>query len=93
MGSRGRGIISRHSCSWSCRTACKGSKDRAAPQELCRRDLQFENRFLLVYRDYALSELRGGDQSARQAALSMLARTPYHDDAIREAIQAAAYYT
>ncbi len=69
------------------------ASDRAALRELCRRALQFENHVLLVYRDYALSALRDGDQSARQAALSVLERTPYHDDAIREAIQAASYYT
>jgi len=66
-------------------------EDRAALRALCRRALQFENHFLLVYRDYALAELRDGDNRAREAALSMLARTPYHDDAIREAIQAASY--
>jgi len=63
--------------------------DRAALRALCQRALQFENHFLLVYRDYARSELHDGDNRAREAALSMLARTPYYDDAIREAIQAA----
>ncbi len=59
--------------------------DRARLRAICARTLRFENHFLSLYRDYALSELRGADPAGRQMAIETLRRVPLANPVLMEA--------
>lgn len=51
-------------------------------QSICKRTLEFENYFLLVYQDYLLSELKKEDKAARLKAIKKSGEIIYPDQAI-----------
>jgi len=55
---------------------------------LCERTLQFENHFLVIYRDYMLAQLRTDDTASLCRALWVLERIIYCDESVRHAVQA-----
>ncbi|HEX5439821.1 MAG TPA: hypothetical protein VFW76_02980 [Ktedonobacterales bacterium] len=64
-------------------------EERARLRAICARTLGFENHFLMVYRDYALAELRGEDPAGRQMARETLQRVPLADAVVMEAVAMA----
>jgi hypothetical protein len=59
---------------------------QAELRTICRRNLAFENHFLLMYKDYLLSELATKDPSGCIWALDSYGRTPYLDEEVCSAI-------
>jgi hypothetical protein len=51
---------------------------------LCQSSLDFENHFLLRYRDFLIAELTSGNDGDRATALQTLDRLPYHDPEIEQ---------
>lgn len=62
-------------------------EDRQELRSICERTLAFENAFLLKYRTFLLSELRGPDAEGRRMAREVLARVPLDDEAIAETVR------
>ncbi len=63
--------------------------DRGRLRAICARTLGFENHFLTVYRDYALTELRSDNPTSRQMAVVTLRRVPLADAVLMEAVAEA----
>ena len=59
-------------------------------QALCQSSLDFENHFLLCYRDFLIAELASGNDGDRATALQTLDRLPYHDPEIEQRRRAVA---
>jgi hypothetical protein len=64
-----------------------GEAERRELRDLCERALQFENHFLLVYRDYLLAHLCSDDEVAIRRALWVLEHITYCDERVRLALQ------
>ena len=62
-------------------------EERERLRIMCERTLGFENHFLLVYKKFVLSELRGADMRGVLEALSVLQRIVYQDEEILTAIR------
>jgi hypothetical protein len=78
-------------------TLCRGAwhyllpdrpEDRARLRAICERTLNFENHFLAVYRDYAVSQLRSAASAHRLHALWVLGQLPLKDEQIIAAMSA-----
>lgn len=61
--------------------------DRRQLRSICERALAFENRFLAIYRDYLLTELRGADVEGRRMALLVLGRVPFVDAEVETTVR------
>ena len=64
-------------------------ENRVRLRAICARTLGFENHYLTLYRDYALSELHGDDPTSRQMAIEALRRVPLADAALMAAVTEA----
>jgi hypothetical protein len=62
--------------------------DRALLRHPCAGTLDFENSFLIAYKTYPLSELRGADAAGRRFAHETLARMPFDDAEVMRALEA-----
>ncbi len=76
-----------------CRTAWgylipSGEEEQQELRALCARTLQFENHFLVIYRDYALAQLCADDTASLCRALWVLEHIVYCDEGVRHAVQA-----
>jgi hypothetical protein len=60
---------------------------RQALRAICERTLEFENHFILQFKEFVLEELRGDDAEARRDAVWLLGQIPYDDVAIGHALQ------
>ncbi len=78
---------------------CRGEWEYLVPDDpdgrrelrgICAHALGFENHFLHLHQQFVRRELREGTREARLAALWLLARVPYHDEVIRDAVRALA---
>ena len=69
---------------WGCLVP-EAEEERRRLQGICERMLAFENHFLVQYRLFLVSELRGVDREGQRAALQVLAQIPLLD---REVIAA-----
>ncbi len=76
-------------------TQCRGAwhyllpdrpENRARLRAICERTLSFENHFLAVYRDYAVSQLRSAALAHRLHALWVLEQLPLKDEQIFAAL-------
>ena len=67
-----------------------GDAERRALRNLCARTLEFENHFLLRYREYLLGQLGSDDAVDPRRALWILENIPYRDDRVRAAVRAIA---
>jgi len=63
--------------------------ERSKLREICARTLAFENYFLLVYKEFLLSELRTEDEEGRRMALWVLGQIAYQDEEIERAVALA----
>ncbi|GHO95589.1 hypothetical protein KSF_056370 [Reticulibacter mediterranei] len=63
--------------------------ERRKLREICARTLAFENYFLLVYKEFLLSELQAEDVEGRRMALWVLDRIAYQDEEIELAVALA----
>jgi hypothetical protein len=63
--------------------------ERQALRSICERTLGFENHFLLHYKRFLLSELRGADSQGRQQVVWVLKQIMYRDEEIQEALAVA----
>jgi hypothetical protein len=63
--------------------------ERRKLREICARTLAFENYFLLVYKEFLLSELRAEDEEGRRIALRVLDQIAYQDEEIERAVVSA----
>jgi hypothetical protein len=72
-------------------TKCRGEwkylipeaqEDQVELQNICRRNLEFENHFLLIYKKFLMSELSKGEAKYRLWALDSYCRGPYIDDEV-----------
>ena len=57
-------------------------------RDICARALGFENHFLHLHREFVRRELQEGTREGRLGALWLLARIPYQDEAILDAVRA-----
>ncbi len=80
-------------------TRCRGEWGYLVPddphrrrelRDICARALGFENHVLRLHRQFVRQELREGTREARLGALWLLARVPYQDEAILDAVRALA---
>lgn len=60
--------------------------ERHQLQEICQRTLAFENHFLLIYKEFLLSELRAEDVEGKLHALWVLNQMVYQDREVEEAV-------
>ncbi len=60
-------------------------ENRDRLRTICARTLGFEDHFLRLYRDYALSELHGDNLAGRQMAVETLRRVPLADTVLMQA--------
>jgi predicted nucleotidyltransferase len=61
-------------------------QERHKLREICERTLAFENHFLLVYKEFLLSELHAEDVEGQLYALWVLSQLVYRDDEVEEAV-------
>ena len=66
-------------------------EERQQLRRICERTLKFENHFLLIYKEFLLSELRSGDTAGKLQALWVLKRITYDDREVEEAIRGLRY--
>lgn len=62
--------------------------ERSVLRHLCERTLTFENHFLAIYKEFALSELCGDDERGRREVMQVLQRVDYRDDDVRNFVGA-----
>jgi hypothetical protein len=60
--------------------------ERRQLQEICQRTLAFENHFLLIYKEFLLSELRAEDVEGKLYALWVLGQMVYQDKEVEYAV-------
>lgn len=60
--------------------------ERRQLREICERTLAFENHFLLIYKEFLLSELRAEDVEGKLYALWVLDQMVYQDKEVEEAV-------
>jgi hypothetical protein len=63
--------------------------ERSKLREICARTLAFENYFLLIYKEFLLSELQAEDEEGRRMALWVLDQIAYQDEEIERAVVSA----
>jgi hypothetical protein len=63
--------------------------ERGKLREICARTLAFENYFLLIYKEFLLSELQAEDEEGRRMALWVLDQIAYQDEEIERAVVSA----
>ena len=63
--------------------------ERRKLREICAKTLEFENYFLLVYKEFLLSELRSEDVEGKRMVLWALDQIVYQDEEIERAMVAA----
>jgi hypothetical protein len=66
----------------------KDGDERLKLRAICERTLAFENHFLLIYKEFLLSELHAADIQAKQRALWLLQQIVYQDAEIQAAVHA-----
>ncbi len=64
-----------------------GPPEQQMLRRLCERSLQFENYFLMVYKNYLLTQLRSSNEVAQGRALWVLGHIIYHDRDVQRAVQ------
>jgi hypothetical protein len=63
--------------------------ERLKLREICARTLAFENYFLLIYKEFLLSELQAEDAEGRRMALWVLDQIAYQDEDVERAVASA----
>ena len=67
-------------------------RERQMLRMICERTLAFENHFLLLYKDYVLSELTRDDVQGQQSARRILEQLPFDDEDIKKLNRQYTFY-
>jgi len=81
-------IYERCKTDWSYRLP-DAPRDRQALCAICERTLEFENHFILQFKDFVLEELCGDDAEGSRDAAWLLEQIPFDDRDITEALAKA----